>query len=231
MKNLHRVTWPCGMGDALAMGGLAVWLSKRHGEFVFPYQTENVVSVREIFWGYPDVTLMPLDEALQSVMNYSKAIYREDPEELKVPAYLARTFVHLETEYRKDSFQQAYEERGVPYVERWASSPVKMAASRVEQIPVPSAPYIFLHDDRNRIMEIHKRLPGLTIIRPTFGKTVLAYKDLIEKAAQVHVIDSTFFHLAEQLMPRGQLFLHRYARYFEAPKHDYLTKHQWEIVE
>lgn len=236
------------MGDALAMSGAAVWLNKRYGEFVFPYQPENEASVREIFVAHPEIVLMPLREALQSVMSYSRAIWREDEAEIRIPAYLARTFVHLETEYRKDSFQQAYEERGVPYIERWASSPIKMAASRVEQVRTPSFEYIFVHDDSSRGMKITKLPPTKWIsegcppmplevpmvIRPgNLGegrRTILAYCDLIEHAAQVHVIDSTFFHLAEQLMPRGELFLHRYARYFEAPKHDYLTKHNWEIV-
>jgi hypothetical protein len=219
------------MGDAFAYAGGAIWSAKESDRtYLFPYQPENEASVRELFAGHPEIILVPLNVALQTLILYTQAAHRDDPQEMLIPRDWQGTFTHVNTIYTKDSFRQGYEERGIPYIERWRSFPID-AAKNVEQIPVPKGDYNFLHDDVSRLMRIdlHK-ISGLQVIRPIFRRTMLAYRDLIEHAARIDVMDSAFFHMVEQFNPIGELFLHMYCRWYDSPKNDYLTRHNWNLV-
>jgi hypothetical protein len=119
------------------------------------------------------------------------------------------------------------------YAERWNSSPVAKACEKVEQLPVPSGEYLFLHDDPNRKFLINRKfLPDLPIYRPSFvvGQSVLALKDVLENAVECHFMDSCMFHLAESLKPKGRLYLHRYPRPYNAFANNYKTAHRWNDV-
>jgi hypothetical protein len=78
----------------------------------------------------------------------------------------------------------------------------------------PAGAYAFLHDDARFHID-RGRITARTIVTPDVGLTgnVFDYCLLIEKAAEIHVIDSAFMHLIDLLPDFGQkLFFHRCAR-------------------
>jgi hypothetical protein len=78
-----------------------------------------------------------------------------------------------------------------------------------------------------RIIQPEERLQPDQVMKTS----ILAYADLIRNATFGHVIDWSFFWLAEHIKRRGQWFLHRYARMHLAPFQNYSTKQVWTIVD
>lgn len=222
------------MGDMIALAGGAVYLAKQMGHLVLPYDSVNESSTREIYRDHPEIELITTRQALKRVHGLGF-----------IPLDMGLSFEYEDDErarFQGDDFQFFYWRKGIPYTERWKSSPILKAAISVVQIPVPRGKYAFVHEDPARGFGIdwdhgfrhhYSRVGSLPIVRPaSHGRTILAHKSLIENAAEVHVIDSAFFHLAEQIDPKGKLFFHRYARgNYQYPRNDYLTKHDWIIIE
>ena len=106
---------------------------------------------------------------------------------------------------------------GVNPEKKWDSFFVKRDPKREEHLFRETAPqddYIFLHDD-SRFKIDRKKITNLPTVSPIMGLTnnVFDYCLLIEKAKEVHVIDSSFMYIVDLLPDFGQkLFIHRYAR-------------------
>ncbi len=77
--------------------------------------------------------------------------------------------------------------------------------------------FAFVHEDKERESEITKHLPDMKIVRPDVTMkgvlSVFDYLYIIEKAEEVHCIDSAFLNLIDcmQLRDTG-LFFHKYVR-------------------
>lgn len=132
-----------------------------------------------------------------------------------------------------DQFERTYRNFGIPYRYRWDLCPVAEACKGVEQLEVPSEPYIFIHDDPARGFVIDRaRLPEMPVYRTDSvrNESILSFKNVIENAAEVHVWDSSFFHLTEALNPKGKLYYHRYVSTYHKRYGDYKTIHKWTIL-
>jgi hypothetical protein len=214
-----------GTGDSLALAGLCVALSKYHGQIFFPVERKNWVNAKSFFVNIPAVTIIPLERA--------KLLFRSSPE---LPG-LAIIFdaIDLFTQPQElDLYQRAYAKFDIPYSARWDDSPIAEAARKVRQVPIPSGEFVLVAEDSPRLELDENFLPqNVQRFYPNFNehRSILSFADAIENASEVHVPDSAFFHLAEQLKPRGELFLHHYAkRNFSIPANAYRTKHAWNLI-
>ena len=102
---------------------------------------------------------------------------------------------------------------------------------------VVNEPYIFLHEDRIRNILIDRKLINSTlhIVEPIpqcDDFTIFDYLMIIENAAEIHVIESSFAHLIESIEVSGERFAHRYARslvmddFRQTPTY----RHDWHIL-
>jgi hypothetical protein len=80
-------------------------------------------------------------------------------------------------------------------------------------------PYIFVHEDLKRGFVLDRTFfnPHLPIVYPSLNPrnfTVFDYRKVIENAAEVHMIESSFSVLADTFSEnvKQRLFIHRYAR-------------------
>ncbi len=77
-------------------------------------------------------------------------------------------------------------------------------------------PYIFLHDDPARGFAIdRRRVPAsLPVVRPEGGENIFDYLTVIERATEIHCIDSAFANLVESFSEfRARRFvMHAYAK-------------------
>ncbi len=108
-----------------------------------------------------------------------------------------------------------YLHAGVDPSVRWTHNPLPDAAKFIEQVAIPNGDYIFIHDDPARGFNIKLDYFKAPYIRPDRGDehlSILRYADALINAREIHVIDSSFFHLAESLPIKGKVFLHFYAR-------------------
>lgn len=124
--------------------------------------------------------------------------------------------------------RQFYSQAGVPFEERWSGFHVERAP---QQHYVPLGPFCLIHDDHLRGFKIADP-QGPNIIRVTYDPdtpNIFQWQAILEMAAVIHCIPSSFAILADSLTlrPDVKLFLHGSAR----PGWDqHTTRYNWEIV-
>lgn len=186
------------LGDQIALSGAIVELMKRHGQIGVYCRPEYEVELKSFYYFHPEVYLFP-------------RIRNEGPTLL---------CGHHSTDGAREGegfVQWFYRQLDVPYEKRWNSCPIGLVASRFpRKRRVPAGKYIFLHDDPSRGQVIDRsRLPkGVPVYSPTvpFTDSILQDVGLIENAAEVHCLHSSYYWLTESVCPKGRLFLHRYLR-------------------
>ena len=103
----------------------------------------------------------------------------------------------------------------VPYATRFDYCHLRENSFKVKQIEREHTRYAFVFDDPKRGFVINRnkvaKLPIVTQ-KEDYNTSILAYRDIIENAEEVHCIDSSFFHLVNSFRPKGKLFYHKYVR-------------------
>lgn len=116
--------------------------------------------------------------------------------------------------------RQVYARFGVPIVKKWDSFFVERDKKREESLfikaDLPSS-YIFIHDYAPYTIDPEHISSKFPIFRPDKNLTdnIFDYCTIIERATELHVIDSSFMNLIECLPytnPAQRLYIHRYAR-------------------
>jgi hypothetical protein len=215
------------LGDTLVIAGAVVVLAGRYGRLRYACLPKYEQSVRDIFATSAQVEILPV--RVEEVPRIVAEVRPEDLILINTPGAAL-----CPPDFETESWATwMYRQVGIPFAERWHSSPVKEAAKLVRQTPWPEGA-AFLHDDTERGFRIEKflRYP-VTFQRVTKGEaeSLLGYAQAIEEAPEVHVIDSVFVHLAESLHPKGSLFLHRYARFWRRGWYDIPLRHKWTIID
>ncbi len=134
--------------------------------------------------------------------------------------------------------RQFYGLGGVPHEKKWESFYVERDSEREHELytrVVLKEPYIFVHDDTTYGSRMDtKKMSSLPIIAPERHLTdnIFDYGEVLERAAEIHVVDSVFMFLVD-LMPydnqRQKLFVHRYAR-TNPPWYLPVLKKNWTIL-
>jgi hypothetical protein len=84
--------------------------------------------------------------------------------------------------------------------------------------------YIFVHDDNRYHIDESKLPKNIRIIRPKIGLSdnIFSYAKVMEKAKQLHLMESCFGWMAELMNINTELYMHRYSRNpskFETPSY------------
>jgi hypothetical protein len=136
--------------------------------------------------------------------------------------------------------RQFYGLAGVPHTKKWGSFYVERDLAREKSLfdkIVPSEPYIFIHDDNiyGGLMDdsrINPALPHVSVEK-NLTDNIFDYCSVIERAAEIHVVDSVFMFLVDCLPYENsaqKLFVHRYAR-SNPPWRLPILKKNWTILE
>jgi hypothetical protein len=118
--------------------------------------------------------------------------------------------------------RQLYALAAVPFEKKWDNFHVERDRAReqsfVEKV-APKGAYAFLHEDPSRdyIIKRHLMNNALPVVEAsaTATATIFDYCGIIERAQEIHVIDSSFMFLVDCLSydnPAQKLYVHRYAR-------------------
>ncbi len=134
--------------------------------------------------------------------------------------------------------EQLYRLAGVDFAKKWDSFFVKRDYEREKKIKrfAPKGDFVFFHEDisRNHLINKEKINKKYEIFTPNENLTnnIFDYCTIIEKAKEIHVIDSSFMFLIDCLKYENndqKLFIHRYAR----ENDEYLLpvlKKKWSII-
>lgn len=117
---------------------------------------------------------------------------------------------------------QFYKIAGIPFEKKWSSFFIDRDLEKEQvlyDLVAPKKDYAFVHEDRERHYIINRNKIGgnCEIITPDkeVTKNIFDYCTIIEKAKEIHVIDSSFMFLIDCFdykNPDQKLFIHRYAR-------------------
>jgi hypothetical protein len=221
-----------GAGDTVLQSGLAVELAKRYGKIAVPCYEKYWQLGKSLYRNYPEISLYPIPD-------YHPGDLCSPPEETFNRAY-AKAGLDKDQEMRigiyageglwEDFARGFYLQAGIAYAKRWESSPVPEVLPYVPQVKWPDERRIFLHDDPSRGFIISRYVERKKSFFPPFTDNLLAYAGILMTAEEIHVIDSAFFCLANQLPLKGRLFFHHYARPDRPPGFRYSLRVDWHYL-
>lgn len=135
--------------------------------------------------------------------------------------------------------EQFYYTHNIEFNKRWDNFFVKRDLKReidlYNKMMLNNKNYIFIHDDCSRDMKIDESLidkNNCDIFKPDFSisNNIFDYLHIIEKAKEVHVIDSSFMFMIDSYdQINNNLFVHRYARKLDNFNLPTLKK-EWKIL-
>lgn len=134
-----------------------------------------------------------------------------------------------------------YDQAGLDFKHRWDSFHAPRNIARESELfdflDCKSGEYIFLHEDPARNFTINRELLPqnirvITPLSPLKGYFLVDYRLVIEKAFQIHVIESSFAAFIESIPTNAPLFAHRYARHHALHdyRHEFTYRKKWKIL-
>jgi hypothetical protein len=215
-----------GLGDALVCNAVVHHYAETH-TVTFLCKPQNKISVAFMFRTNDNITVLDVendaeaDEVVKECKGAGKKVlglgfYGTPP--LPNPPQLG---------WDKHMYVQA----GMPFMDRW--NKFRVARQESMELEAPKGRFIFLHDDESRGFKIRpETLPAKTkIVRPfkTDKNNIFEWWQHLEKAWEIHCVDSSFAILADSLPCRAakRLVLHKYARP-DGVEPQYLNT--WEVL-
>ena len=233
VKSIVLLDFHHGMGDELICNGLVREYCKR-------YETIGIFCLKR---NYPSVSFMYRD-----LTNLRIHVVNSHTERMRFRLFNPFRFgqnrydeVRAIDAYDDESGirfeRQIYNKFGVPLEKKWDSFFVERDRTREEAIIKKvgvSGPYQFVHDDSRFPLDRARISQTLPIIQPTKELTnnVFDCCGVIERAAEIHVVDSSFIVLIDCLPYANdvqRLYKHQYARATPAAQSPMLRK-PWTIL-
>lgn len=222
-----------GMGDELICNGLV-------REYCKTYETVGIFCLER---NYPSVSFMYRD-----LTNLRIHVVRTHAERHRFRRLNAFRFGvsrydeirAIDTYDEEDGIRferQVYKIFNVPLEKKWEGFFVGRDRMREEMLfkkTGASEPYQFVHDDSRFPLDRTRISQTLPVFQPTRNLTdnIFDYCTLIERASEIHVVDSSFIVLIDCLPyvnNTQQLFKHHYARAVPALQSPMLKK-PWTIL-
>ena len=236
-----------GMGDHLVTNALVRHFAATR-QVVVPAKYHHVASCQFMFRDEPKIAVFGVraDRYDFDTQQAALVVERAGHEVLRLGSYRPGPRMNA-----KIWDQEMYRQAGVPFETSWTGFHVRRQPDRELMVvdtksgdlrvvePGPQhqwtrKPYIFVHDDPARKFRIRKsRLPDRkAVVRPVVMpgplSTIFDWWEVLARAEEIHVMDSSFAILADRLpdLKAKKFVLHFYARRDKPP-----TYHRpWEIL-
>lgn len=212
-----------GLGDHLICNALVRHYAAGHRRVGLCCKHSYLASVAFMYRDLPQIELLPVGDDGQAA-----AMLETVPD-------AARLRIGFEKLDSRDFVESFFRQAGLDRQRRYTDFHVVRDPAREEacyrRLVGNSARYLFLHDDPSRGFAIDaRRLPAaLPVVRPEGADTIFDYAQVVERATEIHCIDSAFANLVESLpRPCAERFvLHGYAK----PTSDVIfRRHPWETL-
>ena len=208
-----------GLGDHIMCNGIVREYCKKYNRVIIFSKPCNYPTVSFMYRDLPNLTIIKGDDTIakEFIQSNTHKLQKQKCDEVK---YIG--FQNLDRNSGIPLEWQFYQIADVSFEKKWNSFFIKrdFEKERVffKQI-VPKNNYIFLHEDTSRKYRIKRNLinKNYHIITTNIKHTdnIIDYCTIIEKAKEIHVIDSSFMFLIDCLSynnPDQKLYVHRYAR-------------------
>ena len=198
-----------GLGDSIICNGLVRHFAKEHTKLNVFSKSHNVDTLKFMYRDEPNIEIVSIGGDSQ-VTTYLST----NPFDVLIKA----GFENLWSSGK--SFDMAfYISTGVDFEERWTGFKVERDTSRenalYDRLNDGVDDYIFVHDDDRYKIDLEKIRKDLRIIKPDISLTtnIFDYCYLIQKAKEVHTIESSFQFIIDSMALNSENYVHRYPRY------------------
>lgn len=239
MSDGHKIYIEChqGLGDHLICSGLYRRIADRSSSVVIPVRAVYKSEVETLLFNVPQAKIITFPDFYFKEMTIANGLIlaQQGYEVLKL-GHFGRKYLEL-----ADRFDEAfYVQAGVNFSERWTAFEYRRNKRKEEQIfsslVSTKKRYAFLHDDADRGFRIDEDFvsPNLEIIRPIKRNTsVFDYRMVLERADEIHCIESSFSILIDNLdVSNARKFIHRYSRpeATQDTKHEASYRSNWHVL-
>lgn len=222
-----------GLGDCIACNGIVRSYAKQYDKvFVFS-KPSNASKLIYMYRDLYNIRIISLED------NEVKNFMSINPNN----KYLVVGHKALYDELVKDPdgrFDQIfYKMAGLPFESKW--NKFKLERNYQRELEVfdmlkisEGEKYAFVHDDYSRDLKITKNFPDIRVIRPERKDiSIFDFLGVIEKASEVHCIDSSFMNLIDCIQLRqDNLYFHKYVKIHLVGEGGTPTlKLPWKIIE
>lgn len=208
-----------GLGDHFMCHGIVREYCKKYDHVAIFCYPHNYATVSFMYQDILNLTIVKSDDsAARELINQNGSqLGTSKYDEVKILG-----FQNLDRNSGAPLEWQFYQLAGVPFDKKWSSFFIERDLKKERDIfekIAPKTDYVFVHDDAKRGYGIKRTLIDrnylqLTPDRP-ITENIIDYCTVIEKAKEVHVIDSSFMFLIDCLPYHNhdqKLYIHRYAR-------------------
>ncbi|OHA26484.1 MAG: hypothetical protein A3C06_02815 [Candidatus Taylorbacteria bacterium RIFCSPHIGHO2_02_FULL_46_13] len=220
-----------GLGDHIICHGIIREYCKKYEKVSLFSTPQNYPSISFMYHDLKNLEIIAKDEAL---VKEFIALNGSRYDEVKIIG-----FQYLDRQSGTPFEKQFYDIAGVAFTKKWDSFFVERDLQKetafFNQV-APNSEYLFLHEDAPRNYRIERKFIDKKYRTfspdPALTKNIFDYCTIIERAKEIHVIDSSFMFLVDCLSyenPKQKLYVHRYARENETWKLPILKKN-WNIL-
>jgi hypothetical protein len=210
-----------GLGDHFVCNGLVNFIAKHSQEQIdLICKDHNTPTINYLYQENPMVNVIGL-----KINNYNEINIVNNYAEQTNQKVLRIGFQHTDPKNWDRSF---YKQLGIDFLERYRF--FKLPRAKPSGIlPVPIEKFIFVHNkssDQDFNLNVQSNLYRI-VVKKEDTNNLLCYLDLIEKAEEIHCINSSLFHLIDSLPSiTNKLFYHNIRQHpcnFEISK-------KWSII-
>lgn len=201
-----------GLGDHIIANGMVRTIAKKYDKTYLFCKPHNFLNVSFMYRDLPNLKIIVMEDLeVQSFMTIN-------PDNNYVIAGHAPFWKILNSGHNKLKIDEIfYQLAEVPLENKWTEFYVQRDIEREKEVfnkleLKEGDRFIFVHDDNNR--KIIKNLPSIKVIKPSDRNlSLFDFLYTIEKAEEIHCINSSFFCLIDCIgIKKDKMFLHEYVR-------------------
>jgi len=239
--NRYFITHHLGLGDHIICNAIYRHYSDKAIAVVLPVKEHNTQSVQDMLSDKENISILSLNSNPEREMVAISSTYANMGYEIvRLGNYGTNFLIDRSIRYDHNFYNQA----GVDFDERWNSFYVpsnKLREESVYKSLCDKQEYVFLHEDRERGFVIDRSYidKKYKIVSPVSNSLnaeknfrFCDYRKVIEKASEVHCIESSFCALIESLNIGKKRYAHRYCRPEASSNfcYEFTYKNDWEII-
>lgn len=211
-KNELHILHHLGLGDHYVCKGIVVEKLKEYENIVvysMPYNMESVIAL------YEDcnnrVKVQKLDDNKTYTWNVADNFIKELKSKNENIDVMKIGFRNIESHIGASFDDSFYIQSGISFEKKWENFSIDK--KYYEEEPEIEE-YAFVHQDINRNYKIDVSKISLTIKEPVGYSNALKYIPMIQRAAEIHCIDSSFLNLIDLLISKGIKFCSGSRKYY-----------------
>ena len=218
-----------GLGDHIICNGLVRHFAELYGQtFVFT-KPVNKINIKRMYSDNKKITILPMsDQQVREFINIFKShkyvIAGHTPEFEKK---------YNDPNLHKNFDELFYEDNNIPFIYKWTKFFVERDLKREKEVYYDiyglndDSEFIFVHENPIYSPVVQNISENIQKIMPDNKEVgIFDYLYLIEKAKEVHVMNSSFMNLIDCIQLRNDnIYYHEYAR----PGINTILKLNWTI--